>query len=32
MQVTKDMLMGDLLRKDINVAYILMAAGMHCVG
>ena len=32
MQVTKDMLMGDLLRKDINVAYILMASGMHCVG
>ncbi len=32
MQVTKDMLMGDLLRKDINVAHILMAAGMHCVG
>ena len=32
MQVTKDMLMGDLLRKDINVAYILMGSGMHCVG
>ena len=37
MQVTKDMLMGELLRKDINVAYagiipILMSAGMHCVG
>ena len=29
MQVTKETLMGELLRADIN---ILMAAGMHCVG
>lgn len=32
MQVTKDMLIGDLLRLDINTAQILMGAGMHCVG
>lgn len=32
MQVTKNTLMGELLREDINVAYILMGAGMHCVG
>ena len=32
MQVTKETLMGELLRADINTANILMAAGMHCVG
>lgn len=32
MQVTKDMLIGELLRLDINTAQILMGAGMHCVG
>lgn len=31
-QVTKDMLIGDMLRIDIGIAPILMAAGMHCVG
>ena len=32
MQVTKETLMGELLRADINTANILMAAGLHCVG
>ena len=32
MQVTKDMLIGELLRMDMNTAQILMGAGMHCVG
>lgn len=31
-QVTKDMLIGDMLRLDIGIAPILMASGMHCVG
>lgn len=31
-QVTKDMLIGELLRVDIGIASILMASGMHCVG
>ena len=30
-QVTKDMLIGDMLRMDIGIAPILMASGMHCV-
>ena len=32
MQVTKDMLSGELLQLDIDTAQILMGAGMHCVG
>lgn len=32
MKVTKDMLIGDLLQFDINIAQILMGAGMHCIG
>ncbi|MCI8453451.1 MAG: DUF1858 domain-containing protein [Lachnospiraceae bacterium] len=32
MQITKDMLIGELLRMDMNTAQILMGAGMHCVG
>lgn len=32
MQVNKDMLIGDLLRVDMDVAAVLMGAGMHCVG
>lgn len=32
MQVTKDTLIGELLRMDINTAHLLMGAGMHCVG
>jgi len=33
-KVTKDMLIGDVLRKDTGtgIAEILMRAGMHCVG
>ena len=32
--VTKDMLIGDILRQDVEngIASILMRAGMHCVG
>lgn len=31
-QVTKKTLIGEMLRMDIGIASILMAAGMHCVG
>ncbi len=31
-KVTKDMLIGDMLKEDATIAPILMAAGMHCVG
>ena len=31
-QVSKDVLIGELLRVDPNVAPILMRAGMHCLG
>lgn len=31
-QVTKDMLIGQLLQIDANIAPILMRAGMHCLG
>ena len=31
-KVTKDMLIGQLLRLDANIAPILMRAGMHCIG
>ena len=31
-QVTKDMLIGQLLQLDPNMAGVLMASGMHCVG
>ena len=30
--VTKDMLIGDILRANPNVAPILLSAGMHCLG
>ena len=30
--ITKDALIGDLLRLDMGIAPILMASGMHCVG
>ena len=30
--ITKDMVIGDLLAIDENLAAILMASGMHCVG
>ncbi|MGN0298996.1 MAG: DUF1858 domain-containing protein [Lachnospiraceae bacterium] len=32
MEITKDTLIGDLLRYDYNLAFVLMEAGMHCVG
>ena len=31
-QITKDMIIGDLLQVDEAVAPLLMACGMHCVG
>jgi len=31
-KISKDMLIGDMLREDISIAPILMAAGMHCIG
>jgi len=31
-QVTKDMIIGDILRIDQGIIPILMQAGMHCVG
>lgn len=31
-QVTKDMLIGDIITVDENLAAILMASGMHCIG
>lgn len=31
-KVTKDMLIGQLLKLDQNIAVILMRAGMHCIG
>ncbi len=31
-QVTKDTLIGEALMLDMNIADILMDAGMHCVG
>ena len=32
MTVTKDMIIGDILREDPSIAPIMMAAGMHCLG
>ena len=31
-QVTKHMLIGELLQLDPNIAGVLMRAGMHCIG
>jgi hybrid cluster-associated redox disulfide protein len=31
-EVTKDMVIGDILAEDATVAPIMMACGMHCVG
>ncbi len=31
-EITKDMLIGDLLQIDMGVAPVLMAAGMSCLG
>ena len=30
--ITKDMTIGEILRKDPEVAPVLMEAGMHCLG
>jgi len=32
MQIDKDMLIGELIGMDENIAPILMRAGMHCLG
>ena len=32
MEITKDMLIGQIIVKNPNVAPILMEAGMHCLG
>ena len=31
-QVTKDMIIGDIIRLDQGTIPVLMASGMHCVG
>ena len=31
-QVTKQLLIGELLQLDPNIAGVLMRAGMHCIG
>ena len=31
-QVTKQMLIGELIQLDPNIAGVLMRAGMHCIG
>ncbi|MGN0244225.1 MAG: DUF1858 domain-containing protein [Lachnospiraceae bacterium] len=30
--ITKDMVIGDILRLDASLAPVLMGAGMHCIG
>ena len=32
MAITKDMLIGEILRKDERVIPVLMGAGLHCLG
>ena len=32
MEITKDTRIGDILKEDINIATVLTAAGMHCIG
>ena len=32
MEITKKTTMGEMLQYDMNLAYVLMNAGMHCVG
>lgn len=32
MEITKQTTMGEMLRYDIEIARVLMACGMHCVG
>lgn len=31
MEITKDTIIGDLLKEDFSIAYALMDVGMHCV-
>lgn len=31
-EVTKDMLIGEILQADATIAPIMMASGMHCIG
>jgi len=31
-EISKDMIIGDILRDDPSVAPIMMACGMHCIG
>lgn len=31
-QITKDMIIYDILQVDANLAPVLMGAGMHCIG
>lgn len=31
MRVTKDSIIGDMLKKDMGIANVLMTCGMHCV-
>ncbi|KIR03314.1 hypothetical protein P261_02129 [Lachnospiraceae bacterium TWA4] len=31
-QIDKDMLIGDILKVDKDIAGLLMGAGMHCIG
>ncbi len=31
-EVTKDMLIGEILKEDATIAPIMMAVGMHCIG
>ncbi len=31
-EVSKDMLIGQILQEDATIAPILMASGMHCIG
>ena len=32
MEITKTTTMGEMLQYDMGIAYVLMEAGMHCVG
>ena len=32
MEITKATTMGEMLHYDMGIAYVLMEAGMHCVG
>ena len=32
MEITKAPTMGEMLQYDMGIAYVLMEAGMHCVG